>query len=177
MSTLQKLIALQPRNANAYLLLGQNLQKLGKTAEAMAAWRMASDLDPDQLQALYSLWRATDKTDPQQGKLLEERFVALQKKKQLTGQVETLANFGIASATRGDYQEAASQLRDAIGQCGDCHLKGDLYKDLGLIECKSGDIQNGEKDLLTAQTLKPQDSDVTRALGTIAHVKTHSAGQ
>jgi tetratricopeptide (TPR) repeat protein len=172
-NTLQKLLALQPGNADAYLLLGQNLQKLGKTAEAIAAWKKASDSDPDQLQALYSLWRATAKTDPLQGKLLEQRFIDLQKKKQLTSQVETLANFAIASANRGDYQEATSQLRDAVAQCGDCQLKAALYKDLGLIECKSGDIRSGEKDLLRAKALKPQDTDVAQALNTVTNVKTH----
>ncbi len=173
---LQRFLTLQPRSADGYLLLGQNLQKLGKTDDAIAAWKEALDSDPDQLQALFSLWRATAKANPEQGKLLGERFAALQKKKQLTGEVQTLANLGVASAKRGDYQEAASQLRDAVAQCGDCALKGDLHKDLGLIECKSGDVQAGQRDLLMAQALKPQDADITRALKTVAEVKSNAAG-
>jgi Tfp pilus assembly protein PilF len=70
----------------------------------------------------------------------------------------------LASANRGDYPEAISQLHEAINDCGHCLSRPDLYKDLGLIECKSGNIADGHKDLLTAQSLKPEDPDIAKAL-------------
>jgi Flp pilus assembly protein TadD len=98
----------------------------------------------------------------------------MQQHKQLTSQAETLANFALASANRGDYPQAISQLREAVGECGECRSKADLYKDLGLIECKSGDIQSGEKDLVTAKSLKPQDPDVLKALDIIGRLRAHA---
>jgi Tfp pilus assembly protein PilF len=85
-----------------------------------------------------------------------------------------LGNFALASAKRGDYSQAVSQLQEAIQQCGECGSKADLYKDLGLIECKSGDIGSGEKHLLLAKSLKPQDQDTRKALEAIARMRTES---
>jgi tetratricopeptide (TPR) repeat protein len=141
---LNKLIALEPRNANALFLLGQALQKLGKTREAMSAWERAADLDATQTEAMYNLWRASMKMSPERAKAYRERFEAMQRQKQLTTQAETLANFGLASANRGDYAQAISQLREAIEQCGNCASKPDMYKDLELIECKSGNRKSCE---------------------------------
>jgi hypothetical protein len=99
----------------------------------------------------------------------------MQQHKQLTTQAETLANFALASANRGDYPQAISQLHEAIGQCGECSSKADLHKDLGLIECKSGDVQSGEKDLLVAKSIKPEDPDVLKALEVISRLRADAA--
>jgi superkiller protein 3 len=169
--TLNKLLVLQPQNADAYFLLGQNLQKLGRTQEAIAAWKKSVETDANQSEALYNLSRAVSKTNPDEAKRYRERFVAMQQQKQLTTQAETLANFALASAKRGDYPQAISQLREAIEQCGECGSKANLYKDLGLIECKSGDIQSGEKDLLIAKSIRSQDPDVLKALDIIGRLR------
>jgi Flp pilus assembly protein TadD len=152
--------------------LGQSLQKLGKTGEAMTAWKQAADLDPNQTEAMYNLWRASMKSEPEHAKAYRERFTGMQRQKQLTTQAETLANFGLAAANRGDYPQAILQLRDAIQQCGDCASRPVMYKDLGLIECKSGDLQGCEKSLLTAQSLKPGDADIAQALDIVRRSRT-----
>jgi tetratricopeptide (TPR) repeat protein len=137
-TALRKLVLLQPRNANAFFLLGQNLQKLGRMQEAIVAWKQAADLDPQQTEAMYKAWHAVANTDPELAKSYRDRFKAMQHEKQLTS--------------------------EAINDCGHCLSRPDLYKDLGLIECKSGNIADGHKDLLTAQSLKPEDPDIAKAL-------------
>ncbi|MGH9621246.1 MAG: hypothetical protein ACRD45_16260, partial [Bryobacteraceae bacterium] len=109
-------------------------------------------------------------------KKYRDRFVAMQKQKQLTSQADTQANFALASAKRGDYSQAISQLREAIAQCGACRSRPNMYKDLGLIECKSGDLSNGRKDLITAQSLDPKDPDIVRALKIVRGAASQDAG-
>jgi hypothetical protein len=67
-------------------------------------------------------------------------------------------------------------LQEAIKQCGDCSSKANLHKNLGLIECKSGNVQTGEKDLLQAKSLNPQDPDISKALDTINWVRKQQKG-
>jgi tetratricopeptide (TPR) repeat protein len=167
-AALEKLIALQPRNADALFLLGQSFQKLNKTEEAIEAWKKAGEIDPSGTEVLYNLSRALLKTNPAKAKEYRDRLVALQQQKQLLTEADTLGNFALASAKRGDYSQAVSQFHEALDQCGDCPSKADLHKDLGLIECKSGDIDNGEKDLQIAKSLKPHDVDIQKALDIIA---------
>ena len=138
--------------------------------EAIAAWKKALEVDPGQSEALYSLMRAASKTNPQEARVYKARFAALQQQNQVKSQAETLANFGLASAKRGDYAQAISQLRDAIQECGECVSKADLHKDLGIIECQSGDVENGQHDLLKAKTLKPQDPDTLKALAVVSQL-------
>jgi tetratricopeptide (TPR) repeat protein len=170
---LQKLITLQPRNADALFLLGQSYQKLNKTDEAIEAWKKAGEIDPSGTEVLYNLSRALLKTNPAKAKEYRDRLVALQQQKQLLTEADTLGNFALASAKRGDYSQAVSQFHEALNQCGDCQSKADLRKDLGLIECKSGDIDNGEKDLQIAKSLKPHDVDIQKALDIIAATRRH----
>jgi hypothetical protein len=69
--------------------------------------------------------------------------------------VVTLANKAAVAASAHDWPEATRQLKEAITECGDCAVKADLHKKLGLIDCQSGNIENGEKELLVANALKP----------------------
>ena len=78
-----------------------------------------------------------------------------------------MGNFALDSAKRGDYQEAISQFQQAVKECGDCQSRADLFKDMGLIECKSGDVQHGEEHLLVAKALKPDDPDIAKALAMV----------
>jgi Flp pilus assembly protein TadD len=59
--------------------------------------------------------------------------------------------------------------------CGDCAIKADLHKKLGLTECQMGDLGKGEKELRLAQTLKPSDPDIERALKRIAAARGRQA--
>jgi tetratricopeptide (TPR) repeat protein len=129
-------------------------------------------MDPNASEALYNLSRVLQRTDPDKAKIYRDRFTAMQRSNQLTTQAQTVGNFALASANRGDYAQAISQFHEALEECGDCQWKADLYKDLGLIECKSGDVGHGEKDLLQARSLKPQDPDIQKALQIVAYART-----
>lgn len=99
---------------------------------------------------MYNIWRGIIKIHPTQAKQHRDRFAAMQKEKQLTSEAEIQANFALGSANRSDYSRAILQFRHAIAECGTCRSRPDMYKDLGLIECKSGDLSNGRKDLIIA---------------------------
>jgi Flp pilus assembly protein TadD len=169
-----RLLALDPKNPDAYFLLGQNLKRLDNITDAVSAWKKAVELDQGQTEALYNLSRALAKTDPAAAKGYRDQFAVVQRQKQLTSEAETLANFALASANRGDYATAVSQLREAIHKCGGCSSQADLHKTLGLTECKAGDVQNGEKDLLLAKSLKPHDPDTQKALEAINRLRQQS---
>jgi Flp pilus assembly protein TadD len=78
----------------------------------------------------------------------------------------------LAAGAAHDWPEAVHQFRKAIEVCGECAIKADLHKKLGLTDCEMGDIDNGEKELRLAQALKPNDPDIERALGRIAAART-----
>jgi tetratricopeptide (TPR) repeat protein len=159
-----KFLQLEPGNADAYFLLGQDLQKLGRTPEAVESWKKSLASDPNQTEALYTLWKTLAKNGEPEAGSYEQRFKRAEKEKQILSQAGTLGNFALASANRGDYQQAISQFQEAVKECGDCQSRGDLFKDLGLIECKSGDVKHGQEHLLVAQSLKPSDPDIAKAL-------------
>jgi tetratricopeptide (TPR) repeat protein len=161
---LRSVIALEPRNARAYFVLGQNLQQSGKDAEAVSAWKQSLRIDPNYTESLYALFRALAKSNPEESKAYGARFTDLKKQNQVVSRAETLSNFALASVAAKDFAKAISQLQEALQICGDCVSKADLHKNLGLIECQSGDLVNGEQELRTALKDKPDDQDIQKAL-------------
>lgn len=170
-SLLQDTVHLQPRNVMAWYLLGQGFEHQNQTAKAIAAWRQALAIDPNFSQALYNLARALRPTDPNEAAQMMARYAAVQKEQQILDRAGTLANNGVVAASAHDWPEATRQLKEAIIACGDCSVKADLHKRLGLIDCQSGDLQNAQKELLTASALKPTDPEIARALQLIAQVQ------
>ena len=79
------------------------------------------------------------------------------------------------AASAHDWPEATRQMKEAIAECGDCAVKADLHKKLGLIDCQAGDLDNGEKELLAANALKPTDPEIQRALELIARARKQSS--
>jgi DNA-binding NtrC family response regulator len=86
-------------------------------------------------------------------------------------QAGTLANDARAASEAHDWPEAIRQLKQAIVVCGTCVMQADLHKNLGLIDCQTGDIDNGEKELRLAQASKSADPDIARALTLIAQAR------
>ena len=168
---LHRVAALEPQNAAAHHLLAQNLSQLGRTTEAILEWQKAVEVDPEHAEALYSLARALQKQNPQQARLYQERFAALQKKRQMTDQADTLGNFGLAAASARDWPQAIAHLKEALQVCGKCKSLADIHKNLGLIYCRSGDLKNGEEQLRLALKMKSGDPDVSKALQVIANLK------
>ena len=163
---------LQPRNATAWYQLGQSLDHTSQTQAAIAAWKQAVVIQPDYSQALWSLARALQSTDADAAARLMARYSDVQKKRDIVDQAGTLGNDALAAGAAHDWPEAIRQFQKAIEVCGDCAIKGDLHKKLGLTDCQMGDIDNGEKELRLAQALKPADPDIERALARIALART-----
>ena len=168
---LQKVVKLQPRNNVAWYLLGQSLEHESQAREAIAAWKEAIAIDPDYTQALWSLSRALRPLDEAEADRLMSRFAAIQKQRRIVARAEPLANDAAASAQAQQWPEAIRQLKEAIEACGDCGVKADLHKKLGLIHCHAGDLGIGEKELRLAQGLRPGDPEIERALALIARAR------
>ena len=169
---LQTVVKLEPRHATAWYLLGQSLEQTSQTKAAIAAWRQAVAIEPNYSQALWNLARAVKPDDPEEAARFMARYSELQKKRLAVDQAGTLGNDALAAGRAHDWPEAIRQFKKAIEVCGDCAIKADLHKKLGVTECQMGDIENGEKELRLAQALKPADSDIEQALERIAAVRT-----
>ncbi len=170
-SLLQETVKLQPGNVRAWYMLGQSLDQESETAEAIAAWRQAIAIDPKFSQALFSLGRALRSTDESESKELLARYVAVQKERRILDRADTLANNGIEAASAHDWPAAVRELKEAIAACGDCAAKADLHRKLGIIDCQSGDLHDGEKELLAAKALNPTDPVTQAALELVAQAR------
>jgi tetratricopeptide (TPR) repeat protein len=168
---LEETVKLQPRNVMAWYLLGQCLEQQSETEKAIAAWRQAIAIDPNFSQALFALAHALRSTDRPESDKFMARYVEIQKQRRILDSAGTLANNGVVAASAHDWAEATRQLKAAIAGCGDCALKGDLFKKLGLIHCQAGDLNDGEKELLAAKALKPTDPEIQSALQLIAEAR------
>ena len=173
---LEETVKLQPRNVMAWYLLGQCYEQQSETGKAVTAWRQAIAIDPNLSQALFGLARALRSSDRAESDKFMARYVEIQKQRRILDSAGTLANNGVVAASAHDWPEATRQLKAAIAECGDCAVKADLHKKLGLIDCQAGDINNGEKELLAAKALKPADPEIQSALQMIAAARNqHSA--
>ncbi len=167
----QRAVALKPDYAEAHFMLGRELQRKGDPAGAAAEWRKAIQIHPDYSEALYNLARLTAKTDPAESAQLQSQFDALQARKHVMDRAQTLGNFALASADAHDWPQAISQLQEGIKLCKDCSALPLLHKDLGLIYCRLGELENGKKELLIAQQMAPSDPDIQRALKILASME------
>jgi tetratricopeptide (TPR) repeat protein len=168
---LEETVKLQPGNVMAWYMLGQSLNQESKTAEAIAAWRRALAIDPKFSQALFSLAGALRSTDRAESERLMAHYLAVQKERSILDRADTLANNGVEAASAHDWPEAIRQLNEALAACGECAAKADLHRKLGIIDCQAGDLNNGEKELLAAKALKPDDPVTQAALELIVQAR------
>jgi tetratricopeptide (TPR) repeat protein len=135
------------------------------------AWRNAIAVDPNFTQALFSLARALQSTDQAESEQFMTRYNFVQKERRILDRADSLANNGIEAESAHDWPEAVRQLQEAIAACGDCRAKADLHRKLGIIDCQSGDLDKGEKELLAAKALNPDDPVTQAALALIARAR------
>jgi len=62
------------------------------------------------------------------------------------------------------------QMKEAIQLCGQCAQSAHLHRNLGLIYCRTGNTQEGEKELRAALQLDPNDEDAKKALALLANL-------
>jgi tetratricopeptide (TPR) repeat protein len=167
---LEKVVTLNPGNADAQYLLGQNLDRLGKKDEAIAHWKIAVQADPNQSQSLYNLARALEERHDPEALQYMERFQALEKSNRLFDRVQALGNFAIEAANAQNLPQAVEQMQEAIQLCGQCAESAHLHRNLGLIYCRTGNTQEGEKELRAALQINPHDEDASKALALLEKV-------
>jgi tetratricopeptide (TPR) repeat protein len=168
---LQTVVKLQPRNETAWYLLGQCLEPEKRSQEAIAAWKESIAIDPENAQALWSLSRALRPLDAAEATRLMNRYAAVQKERRIIDRAETLANDAVASMQAQDWPQAIRQLKEAIDACGQCSVRAELHKKLGLMHCHAGELDAGERELRFAQAARPGDAEVERALTLIARAR------
>ena len=174
-NNLQSVVKLQPQNLIAWHLLGQCLQSESKLADAIAAWKHALAIDPEYGQTLWNLGRALKQSDPAESAKLLHKFDEVQRRNKILDRAGTLNNDAAALMQQGEWNAAAAKLKEALQICNNCAVSQDIHKNLGLIYCHAGDIDNGEKELRLAAATKPGDPDVQRALTLIAQVRSKQA--
>ena len=174
-SLLQETVKLQPRNVMAWYLLGQSLQQESETAQAIAAWRKAIAVDPKFSQALFSLARSLRPTNRVESDQFMARYLAVQKERRILDRASTLANNGVQAEQAHNWPEAIRQFKEAIAACGDCAEIADLHRKLGIIDCQAGDLDGGEKELLAAEALKPDDPVTKAALELVARARSQQS--
>ena len=99
------------------------------------------------------------------------RLEALKRRGQNADQAKMLQGQEIASARAGDWRQSIARYSQALELCGECPLRVDLKKSLGLSYCHAGSPDLGEAHLLVAQKLKPGDPDIERSLALIAELR------
>ncbi|MFZ0880382.1 MAG: tetratricopeptide repeat protein, partial [Candidatus Acidiferrales bacterium] len=157
--------------ADAQFLLGQDLEKLGRTTEAIEHWKLAIQADPNHSQALYNLARTLDKLHDPQAQQFQQRFDDLQKQQQVTDRVQQLGNFAIEAANAQNWPQAIEQMKEAIQSCGDCPQSGHLHRNLGLFYCKTGRFEDAETELRKALDLDPNDADAKKAISVLENLR------
>lgn len=168
---LQQVVAAAPRDADAHYQLGLNYALDGDQAQAVEHWKRAVAIDTEHGQALYNLARELRDMLPDEARGYRERFRKRQKQRGITNRAEMLASFALASANARDWPQAITQLEEAIDVCGQCPTKADLYKQLGLVYARTGNLERAEPALRRAYELLPTDSEIDTSLRLIASYK------
>jgi tetratricopeptide (TPR) repeat protein len=170
-ASLQEVVSLQPKNGMAWNLLGDALAHQARQKEAIAAWRHAVSIDPEDTRSIASLVVALRPSDPAEAARFEAQLTAVEKARHISGRAQALASEAIVSMRADDWPDATRYLQQAIQICPDCAIKAELHKSLGLMQCDLGDLDHGEAELRIARTLKRGDPQIDRALALIAQVR------
>ena len=163
----QQAVKLQPGDYDAAFFLARSLQEQSRDAEAVEALHRALDINPDSAEALYMLSRELKKTDPEKSKELFEKFKLKQHQQLVLDESKSLGNEAYVAASKQEWPEAIRLFHKAIEVCGDCQAAAGLHKDLGLVLCRNGSIDEGRDELKIALKLNPNDPDVVKSLAAL----------
>lgn len=167
----QRVVDLQPNNADAHFYLGRNLMEMGKKNEAIAHWKRAVDADPDNLPAVSSLARVLAQEKSPEATEYMARLGALEERRQLKDRVQQLNNFALRSASDNNWPQALDQLSEAIKLCGQCAQLSTLRKNLGLLYARRGDVENAKQQLRLALQLLPDGPDARTVAETLRRLE------
>jgi tetratricopeptide (TPR) repeat protein len=161
---LEHLIQLEPQNASAHAALGRSDLDLKRTALAEAEWRKAIALDPENEQSLYGLVQLLRGSRPEEAHQFSLQLAQVEKERHQDEQVKTLGTAGLEAARQKHWREAIAATKNAIEECGACHLLAQLQKNLGLIYAQAGETDQAILALHKAEALLPNDPEIARAL-------------
>ena len=159
----QRVVSLQPDNAEARLYLGRNLLQVGKKEEAVEQWKKAVDADPDNLAAYANLVRVLSQTGSPDAAEYMAKLSTLQERHQATDRVRQLNNFALQAAKDDNWPQALEQLQEAIALCQQCPQLAVLRKNIGIIYARSGDKENARQQLELALKLLPEGPEALSA--------------
>jgi tetratricopeptide (TPR) repeat protein len=148
---------------------------MGKTTEAIEHWKMVVKADPDESEALYSLARILNKLHDPQAQQFQDRYDKLQRNEQTTDRVANLGNSAIQSANAQNWPRALAQMKEAIAVCGECAEAAHLHRNLGLMYCRTGNLEDAEKELRAALELDPSDVATKKTIDTLENLRGASA--
>jgi tetratricopeptide (TPR) repeat protein len=94
---------------------------------------------------------------------------------QTTDRVANLGNSAIQSANAQDWPRALAQMKEAIAVCGECAEAAHLHRNLGLMYCRTGNLEDGEKELRAALELDPNDVATKKTIDTLENLRGASA--
>src|ERR1700738_4106069 len=100
----------------------------------------------------------------------QDRFHSLQEKQQTAERLGVLGNFAIQAANAQNWPQALQQMQEAIALCGQCEEAAHLHRNLGLMYCRTGNLEDGEKELRAALALNPDDVDAKNAIGVLQNL-------
>jgi tetratricopeptide (TPR) repeat protein len=164
---LTQLTKLKPRDDRAFYLLGHSLADQGRHKEAISALRTAVRINPQSSSALYLLSRELRTIDPAEAESMSRRFLALRRQSTEQEVAVALGNQAFAASTQQDWPKAIALLHQAIAECNGCSIEAGLRKDLGLMLCRNGKVDEGAVELHKSLKLNPSDPDVVKALSAI----------
>jgi tetratricopeptide (TPR) repeat protein len=166
----QRVVTLNPGNADGQFLLGQVLDKLGKADQAIEHWKRAVQADPNESQALYSLARALRKRNDPEAQQYQTRFDEVREREQVTDRVTMLRSFALQAAKAQNWPEAISQMQQAIQLCSHCLNAALLHKNLAFFYRSTGRIGDAEAELQQAIALDPNDDNARKALSSLRNL-------
>lgn len=161
---LQRLVRLRPKDERAFFFLGRSLSEQSRDEEAIAALRKAVALDPDAGGALYLLAKKVQQKNPEEYRALMQRFQETRDKSKDLDAIKTLGNRAYQAWQQQDLLESIRLFREALAACDSCSIASSLHRDLGLVLCRDGRIDEGRAELRTALALDPDDRDAAQAL-------------
>lgn len=161
---LERVVKLQPQDDKTYVLLAKSLMHQSRRSEAIPAMRHALAINPKSAEAMWMLSRALVTSDPEESKRLQEQFAALHKESATEDRSKALGNEAYRSFLAQDWTKAIQLFREALQMCGDCEVQATLHRNLGLVLCRAGNVEEGTSELRRALALNPNDRDAVKAL-------------
>jgi tetratricopeptide (TPR) repeat protein len=168
---LENVDRLEPGNADAEFLLGQNWFELGKTESAIEHWKAALQTDPDQWRSLNSLAQTLLPDHESEAPNYQQRLQALELSHHVSERVGLLKELAEEAASARDWPAVVVTYQEAVRVCGHCGLAPELHKGLGIAYSQTGQLASGERELRISLQFRPNDTETREIIRRIQVVE------